>query len=325
MEENKPQTIKVTYPKAKVYKRVLSFLVDAFFFIFVSAMMFGLIHSAMPSFPPYAEALSRREQIQEKSLLYVDGVDLVTYVEASGDLYVSTAQRKDFLRDRIEKYYALTEYCPSAAAEEYFTRKSLAKNNAGSLLFSLEDGKLVEGSSSPKEYYDFYVGEYRNYSLSYLSQTGEYIATTQKIFLFSFAEMALIGTANFAFFYVVVPVCLFRKGRQTFGRAIFRIGLLTRKAISPSRGKYLLRGLVAYVLLFVLDFFAFMIPLLVSATMLLLSDKGQSLLDYMFGHYAVDVSDQEAYEDPTEYRDSVDAHGRSLLEDKDFQIEQNHI
>ena len=325
MEEQQKPTIKVEYKKARLFPRLLSFFVDAFFYISLTVLMFGISHSLMPQLPAYAEIVAKREAIQEASGLYVDGADIATYAVSPLSPYTTTITQKDYLSEKLGEFYDKAVYCPKEARGEYDVRRAEAKNGSGIALFELIDGKLVERNLNPQDFLDFYTKEVRQYSLSYLSLNTEYFHTTQSLFLVAVGEASLWATTNYFFFYLIVPVCIFRKGRQTFGRKIFGLGYLTRKAVSPSRGNFIGRSVVEFFLFVPLGIGAFLIPLIVSATMLFLSENRQDLPDYIFGHYLVDARQDDIYSDPSQYRHGRQLHERSLLEDKDFQIEQNHI
>ena len=298
---------------------------DAFFYIFLSVLLFALSNTVMPHVPAYAEVIAKRESIQADSGLYVDGQDIAAYVASAGSPYTTVATQKDYLSDKLETFYQTQKYCPVSALSEYRSRQALARSSSGLDLFELVDGKLVERPLAPQEFLTFYTGELRNHALAALFQNEGYLKTTQTIYLVAVGQGAFWATANYFFFYLIVPVCLFRNGRQTFGRKIFRLGYVNRHAISPRRGNFMLRSLVEYLFFVPLAAVTFLIPLFISAGMLFLSETSQDLPDYLFGHYMVDVSKDDVYSDPSQYHKGQGLHEKSLLTDKDFQIEQNHI
>lgn len=322
----KKETIKVAYHKAKLHRRVLCFLVDLFFLFLLTGISFAVANSLLPNAPFYSAVLEKRNFLQVDSGLYeTSGLDIVAFAKQDGSPYTNDAERKDFVSSRLNDFYTVHKYCPVDAAAKYEQRKATADNGAGVTLFEMKDGKLVERNLNPTFFLNFYEKELKNHAMSYLFQVDEYFATTRFIFLFTSGEILVFGTIFFAVLYLVIPLWVFPKGRKTLGRAIFRIGIVTRHALVPSRGKYALRWLFEYGFLVLLDFFAFLIPLFVSTGMLFLSENQQNLPDYLFGHYQVDITDDDVYSDPSEYANRKGVHDRSLLEDKDFEIKQNHI
>lgn len=320
-----PSVLKVEYKKAKLHRRFLAFFIDLFLLAFLTGIFFGVCNTFVPNLPFYAEVVATRKQLQEESLLYESSTeeDIATYIANTSALATIT-EKKEYLSSRLSAFYANAKFVSVAEARSYEERKAKATKD-GVSLFEMKEGELVEKSLSPAYFITFYSEEVTNHALSILSQYPDYFHSSQVIFLTSFFEIIILLTLNFSFLNFVVPVCIFRKGRRTFGRAVFKIGILNKRALSPRKRAYLARAILEFLFLIVLDFFAFLIPLMISVTMLLLSNDSQSLVDYLTGQYMVDMSKDDIYDDPYQFQGRADTHEHSLLEDKDFQIEQNHI
>ena len=322
----KAEPIKVTYSKAAIWRRVLAFVTDLFLLISLTGLTFAVVNTFLPDAPFYAEKIQKRNALQVDSKLYAEpGVDIVSYAKADASPFRNDVERKDYVSARLEEFYTVHQYCPATAKAEYESRKALATSEAGVPLFELVDGKLVEKNLNPAFFLDFYEKELKNYATGFLFQVDEYLETTRFIFLCTVVEIVVAATVFFFLFYLVIPLWVFPKGRKTLGRAVFGIGILNKKALVPTRKNYALRALFEYGVFLYLDFFGFLIPIIVSTTMLFLSEKSQNLPDFVFGHYMVDVRGNEVYRDEGEYFAAKDPHGKSLLEDKDFEILQNHI
>jgi len=325
MEATPERTVlKVEYSKAKLYRRFFAFFIDVFLLAFLTGITYGLANMGITRIPAYEETISQRTKLQLDSGLYNSDQQTVVDYVSTAEEFTTVELKKDYLARKLQGFYENAAFCTVKDKEGYDDRRINAKD-AGIVFFEVVEGEIRERNINPQYFYDFYVKEVENHALLLLSQNSQYFQTTQVIFLTSFISIVTLLILNYGFLNVIVPVCIFRQGRKTFGRAVFRIGIVDRKALSPTRGKYILRAILEFLFFIVLDFVAFLLPLGVSATMLLLSEHSQNLTDYIFGHYMVDTTVDDVYEDPYHFQEKKNLNKKSLLEDPDFQIEQNHI
>ena len=91
-----------------------------------------------------------------------------------------------------------------------------------------------------------------------------------------------------------VPGLFFRRGRKTLGKALFRIGLVDDKILSPSFWRFTARFGIFFVEL-VTSLFTFAIPFIISFTLMVASKGKQGFPDYMLRLTEVDVSKAKIY------------------------------
>ena len=93
-----------------------------------------------------------------------------------------------------------------------------------------------------------------------------------------------------------VPGLFFRRGRQTLGKALFRVGLVDKNITSPRIGRYTARFFIFYGEI-VLSLFTFALPLLISFSLMAFSKNKQGFPDYMLQLTEVDTSKAKIYLD----------------------------
>ena len=326
-EENTVQ--EVVYSKAKKRNRFLAFFTDGFIFIVSTFILFGALHMAVRTMPFFVEQSSIRQEIRLDSGLYVynknnDVVSIVDYLNDNTE-YPNAKTKKDYLAPRIETFYINERFFSDKSVLNKYDERRLTAKRESTNLFIKNDGKIVENSVNPQYLYDFYKNEITSYSNGMLLTLPEYSKTTSVIFMTAVIEVIIYGTLMFALFYVVLPLTAFRRGRRTLGRAIFKVGLVGLDALNIRWKKFVLRQLFAYVFLVLLDFFAFLIPLIISIFMVLFSKQNQGLVDYVFGIHQVDITVDDIYFDYGDYEIRKGLRKVASIENNDFKIGSKHI
>ena len=93
----------------------------------------------------------------------------------------------------------------------------------------------------------------------------------------------------------LLPLFIFRRGRMTFGKALYGIGLVDKDCLSPKIGRTLARFAIVYIAELVLSLFTFGLPLLISFSMMAFSKNKQGFPDYMLGLQEVDARRTKIY------------------------------
>ena len=89
-------------------------------------------------------------------------------------------------------------------------------------------------------------------------------------------------------FVYLLPLFIFRRGRMTFGKALYRIGLVDSNYFSPRFGRTMARFAIFYFGVLLLSILTLGIPLFVSFSLMAFSKKRQGFADYMLGLIEVD-------------------------------------
>ena len=93
----------------------------------------------------------------------------------------------------------------------------------------------------------------------------------------------------------LVPPLIFKRGRKTIGKLIYKIGLVDSKCLNVSTGRFLIRYCIFFLAEIVLSVFSFCVPLLISFSMMCFSKNKQGFPDYMLGINEVETGDNKIY------------------------------
>ena len=319
MEQAKNK-IEVVYKKAKLGKRMLAYFIDIGLLIMSTLIMLSIINIPITSSPWYKSKEAELVQLRNDSGLYENGINIVDYVSSNSD-YSSYEEKKNFLSERIDNFYNNATYFNdlSKIKNDYENRKLDAVKD-GVNLFVKEDGEVKENAVSAELLYNFYVDETQNYTYAYLMRNANYFYLTRFSFLVTVVEFISLFTLFFIVYFLILPLTCFKRGRQTIGMKLEKIGLISVKAVNISTGKYIGRFVFNYFVFFILNFVGFLIPSIVSVTMMYVNKTNSNLPNYVFNDYAVDVTDKTIYLNALERAESEFKLQEISLENKDFTI-----
>lgn len=298
--ENK---IEVVYTKGKMSKRLFAYFIDLSLLILMSFVFLSLSNMVVQSTPMFKEREAELTEIKNDSKLYVDNVYILTYVNDSEE-FESFTQKKEFISSALDEFYNNPEYFKSIVEiqADYNKRKADAVNESNIHVFvkNSEDVLIENEQVSPEDLYNFYYTEIDEHALSYLVNNSRYFWLQSHAFIAMVIQFVIISTIMFTVTYLVLPLTCFKRGRQTLGMKMARIGLIEVTAVNQPAGKYVGRFFFMLFVMYYLNFFAFLLPSIVSVTMMFVSKTAQSLVNYVFNDYIVDVTDQKIYMDEME-------------------------
>ncbi len=302
-------------------KRIAAFIMDAFLLLIITTGLFSLINTAFQTSDIIKETNSKRIRIQNESHLFIDGENINSYVDdekLSG--FTSYRQKKDFLSNQISCFYTSSYFFLDDAELKLYNERRLEYRINGESIFRFDGNKIVEKETEPKLFYDFYKNEITNHCLRLLYNSSDYASTTTFFLLFAIIEFSGCLFVSFAIYAVVIPLALFKRGRQTIGKKVFKISLLSVKALNITPGIFILRETFFFVTYIIFGFFSFLLPEFISLGMLLFSARKQGLVDYVFNQYHVDSSNKDVYFTSGEYYARMGDREKAKLENKDFDI-----
>ena len=314
------KSLEIVYSSAKVSKRGLALLIDAFVTIFLALIIFVTSNSIVTKVPFYVEVASKREKIQDKSRLFSDDHILISeYVDS---LTISNREKNEYMSSRISSFYEDKDfYIDTDPNVGYNSRRNKASNGS-TTLFIEEDGEIKENPlCDPSVILSFYKDEVNNYCLKQFYQYPGYLETNKFFFLTGIIEALASLTVSYTIFYLVFPLTIFRKGKKSLGMYVFKIALVGKDGLSLRIGPYVGRFFFEYFVFIIFGFASFLISWAISFTMLLTSKRKQSLTDYVLNQYKVDVSKSDVYIDFYDYTHSKEASKLASLENKDFNID----
>ena len=318
--DNQANNVKeVIYTKAKVGRRLISHFFDLGILFLVVAIGFTICNSLIKKTNWYNSKKEELTVLRNESKLYDDGV-VITSVSDDDTKLPSYELKKDYLSVRIEEFYHNSTYFKDLTIyEEYNSRKLDAKD--GTLHLFIKDGdNIVENNVSHELLYNFYKSEVDEHALAYLMTNDEYFNLTRFSFWVTVWTIIILTVVFFTLFYLIFPLFIFRRGRQTIGMKLEKIALINVRAVNIPAWTYVLRFLFMLVIFIFLDFVAFLIPAFVSMGMMYGTKTNSSLVNYVFNDYMVDVTNQDIYLDEGEREFKEEERKKISLENRDLTL-----
>ena len=296
MEQQTKTKQEIVYTKAKPTKRLFAHFVDISFLFLATAIFFSISNMLMVKTPLYKQKADDLVALKNSTGLYVDGKSVITYVEHNAELD-SYSKKKDELSNRIDAFYHNPTYFSGYDIISKYNTRKLNK----STLFELKDDEVVEiVGANEEKLYNFYKNEIENYSFGFLARNPNYFNLVRFEFYGSVVQIAILLTLFFTTFYLIIPLTWGRRGRQTIGMKLSKIGLICIDVNNERAGKYIGRFFFMFFIFIPVNFVGLLIPSIVSTGMMYLSKRGSSLPNYVFNDYMVDVTNQKIYLDDAE-------------------------
>ena len=232
----------IEYPKAKLYKRWFSGLMDIILTLFIGFLLYGITALVTNYVPSYKENSQTRLKLEIESGLYDSTGNLIlNTLEDSKDSYDS--KKTNPLSYSEREYSNSTFFDEDTAMNQYKGRKENAVDKDGNKLFVLDsNSNLTEGNLKAETYYDFYVYEISNYSIALLSSSDLFQTTSRVIVLTSIIEMFICFGIGYFISFNLIPMFL-KRGRKTFGMYLFNLSVLTDEGLVVSGKKFIARQL----------------------------------------------------------------------------------
>lgn len=319
MENNK--TLEKEYYTVKTHKKILASFVDLFLFIFTVVVIFSVINIGYQNLEgPYKNSVNENKSLRIESKLY-DENDVLITEEIDSSTTMTYQQKKNELSYALNYFYSSSTFFTSNEGKEiYESRKkeAIVDNQA---LFVLKDDIYVEIENiAPEKYYNFYKDEIENHALVYLNNNEKYVNNERKIFLILVLTILVISIIVYSIYYLILPLTVFKRGRQTLGMKLFKFSLIGVNALNVKTSKYIGRCVFNFFVMYLLNVFSFFIPSLISLGMLFFSKRKQNLTNYIFNDYFVDTTVDEIYLNFYEYLDKNEFDHQIKIEDKNLKM-----
>ena len=312
----------VLYTKAKIGRRMLAHFIDLGILAFSAIILFTLSNVLLTKAPFYTSRQETLTNLRNESGLYIDGYSILTYV-SNDEEFPTYFDKKEVLKNGLEAFYVSATYfeSPFEELQDYRARQLEAVEN-GVHLFVLSDDKVVENTAynNDEGWYNFYKYEIENYATGYLTNNHEFVSLTQFSFLFALGEIVGSLTLCFTIFYLILPLTCFKRGRQTIGMKLEKFALINVHAVNVNAGVYVGRFFFMLIIFVYLNFFAFLIPSILSISMMFLSKSSSSLVNYVFNDYMVDVTNQKIYYNALELEEAKFTLQKASIENKEFKL-----
>lgn len=342
-EIEKNEIVQVEYTQPKFWHRCVANFVDIFLFVIFFVSFFFMTRAIVQNVPSYKSMTKRMEEIQVSSSIYVYSdangrtFDIIYYYENINKL--SYGNEWDGVGKDGGDPVGLNGRCIKAINEFIaFAKENSSETAYQALVTYYDDFRLkVKYENTPyyikdadekivvnptfanvpenRKYYfmNVYKPMVEKYCIPYLeSNVAEYASILRTDFnLLVFVEF-LSGYVLAAVLTYYVPGLIFRRGRMTFGKALYRIGLVDVRILSPTVKRFTVRFVMFFFLELVLSLFSFGIPFLISFTMMAFSKRKQGFPDYILNLQEVDTSKCNIYLDYVEAELKNGLHGKAI-------------
>ena len=299
----------IKYSRPKFVHRVLANLLDFIVFAVVLVGSFIAIRKIVDNTSSYKNTFKTYINARLESGLYVTGDygELTTYVSYLNSHSQYTPGSKVYNYEKnLSKFFVFQYNYNSLEAydriySEYDNlRLSFVSTDYQGTPYHLwkkENGQIVKTELYDKAkwiYANWYQSYYTDFLEGYLATTPFYYDLTKTI---SYYLLFLEVPVSFVFSLILiyfVPTLFFRHGRQTLGKALYRIGTVDSRYLSPTFWRNLakfgiffaemLAGIATLGILYIISF-----------SMMAFTKKRQSFPEFMLGLQEVDVSKNRVY------------------------------
>lgn len=295
--------IEIDYHRASNGKLFASNFFDAFAMLILSFLLLILNNFIFfKCLPSGINTKAEREEIILSSYLYQkddNGNINLAYVLIKDDSNKSSNEKSQLFDNTLTLFF--TDFVKDISI--YNNYKKEAKTSDDLILFKEENKSYIRALTNndyDNTYYNFYLDIIENKAAGYLQADSRYVRNLKKEVLQNLVIFYIsLLISNFVF-YFLFPV-IFYRGRKTLGMKIANVGLVSVDGMNVKLSRFVLRYLFYIVVIITLSLVSFLIPIIVSLTMMLVSKTGQSLTDYVFNTYKIDTSSSSIYTSKEEY------------------------
>lgn len=288
----------VKYKKCSDLKRVIAFMVDFFFTLFLTLLLLASALGIFYATPNYQEAISIQENLKERSGLYINDKEAPIYLSEESLTIKEQAERLDEI---MTTFYQNTYFFDTnEELTNYENRKLNEKYNGHNLFIKENDQIIFTFDQIPDNTYLTYLtNEYNEKALSSLRNFDEYFNTTRFISLTILLLIVFTFLISSLIFYFLIP--LFSKNnRSTLGMKIFKLGLISNSNYSLTTKEFVFRFLFFFIIEYILGFLSFFIIPLISLSYMLLSKNGVPFHDLLLNSKMIDTSGAKIYKNKYE-------------------------
>ena len=294
----KKMSLVVKYKKCSDLKRIIAFIVDFFFTLFLTLLLLASSLGIFYATPNYQEVISIQENLKERSGLYINDKEAPIYLSEESLTIKEQAERLDEI---ITNFYQNTYFfATNEELTNYENRKLNEKYNGHNLFIKENDQIVFTFDQVPDNTYLTYLtNEYNDSALSSLRNFDEYFNTTRFISLTILLLIVFTFLISSLIFYFFIP--LFSKNnRSTLGMKIFKLGLISNSNYSLTTKEFVFRFFFFFIIEYILGFLSFFIIPLISLSYMLLSKNGVPFHDLLLNCKMIDTSGVKIYKNKYE-------------------------
>jgi hypothetical protein len=318
MEENKTEVAEtgdtlakpaadIQYYRPLFHRRIFADLLDTIFMALLGVLLFVGFRTAFLNLPESSMRSDRLEQNRSDCGLYVksDGqFSLLPDYYKNHSSLLSAEELMKAYETGMDKFIGFLDSSldtsAKATVKDSYDTYRLDQKLDGVAYFVTVDGTITKNSASTATYEQYSTNVYapyiRDYAEGYFNvYAPHYIDDTHYFsLLLLFAEIPL-SVFSSAMIVLFLPPLFLKRGRQTLGKAIYKIGRVDSHILSPTTGRYCAESAILILGIITLSVFTLGIPLIISFSMMAFSKKKQDFPDYMLGIEEVDLTDSKIY------------------------------
>ena len=343
-EIERNEVVNINYTQPKFWHRCMANFVDLFLMVVMFIILFIATRAIVLSTPHYKATENKIAQMQLDSGLYIEDslnnkiVDVVFYLDKFESTYGDDFTVKENPTGKIGKIiYAIDKFekfaetnAPKERYNEllsYYNAIRLDTVNKEGIHYFVKDGDNIIPnetlSSNPEKrqffYKDVYVKFVEKRCLPFLTSN---ISSYRELYRIEFNYLVFlelpVSYALAGILVYFVPPLFFRRGRKTLGKALYHIGLIDDRMLSPTFGRFLARFTIFFFAELILSLFTLGIPYIISFSIMAFSKRRQGFPDYMLHLYEIDTSKANIYMDYVEAELKNELHGEAI----DFRMEK---
>ena len=302
------EEINIEYHRPIFHRRVLANLIDAMLFALIFVLLFLGLKSVVESSKPYLRARDHVQTVQRDSGLYGEKngryYDVVSLYKE--DTKLTASQHKQKLTEAIDSFITYLDRSVSAEIsakvqtdyDEYRLGDKMVYEDVP--CFILVDGSVRENPEcqlSYQRYTDEIYAPYidrqcQGFLVTEIPGVRSDTRFMSNMLVFVELPVSFIIAALLVY---MVPPFIFKRGRRTIGKAIYKIGLVDSRCLNVRVGRTIARFSIFIFGILFLSMLTLGIPMIISFSMMAFSKSRQGFPDYMLNLNEVDISDVKVY------------------------------
>ena len=218
----------------------------------------------------------------------------------------------------IEYAYAVEGEGLRDEIQDSYDEFRLSQTYLNKPLFIQTDEGIVDNPDCSADYQRYFDQVYKPFIDEYCqgfltTRIVEYVDLNlylSRILVFAEVPIAYCVSGILTYY---VPNLIFKRGRKTFGKAIYKIGLVDSRLLNPTWQRSLARFAIFYFAILLLSVVTFAVPAIISTTLMGFSKKKQGFADYILDLQEIDTSGATIFNDLEEAAVSVvDTHKKPI-------------
>ena len=323
--------MEVVFNKPKYRVRLFAFLFDLLCMSILGVLLVFATQAIMNNVPYYKEANQNINEIQLASGLYVERDDHTTKLMCDHYKIEKQEQYEEYNKKfdvALTYFYSNERFFDSGDPHSGLYLYNIEKipegqNDSKLFIYADESHTSIEEKSdaSKVDLYNFYCKIMSEKAVKYVINSDAYIKNSRTISLtFVFITLLIPILLSVLVFEFVMPL-IFKRGRKTFGKLLFKLSVVDARGLNCSFWRFLARFSIFLILEVLVGIVSFAIPLIVSFSMMVFSKTSQAFHDYVSGTYVVEAPMTSICITQEEYLAKVKKDSKFVLNKEDISYE----